>query len=56
MSELHAWLIKAGLAGASETALLDGFCRRPNDAGLPIARGVMIIDTLHPAYEGRVFF
>ena len=55
-SELHAWLIKAGLAGESETALLDGFCRRANDSGLPIARGVMIIDTLHPAYEGRAFF
>ncbi|MGD9616579.1 MAG: adenylate/guanylate cyclase domain-containing protein [Alphaproteobacteria bacterium] len=55
-SELHAWLIDAGLAGASESALLDGFCRRANAAGLPIARGVMIIDTLHPAYEGHAFF
>ncbi len=55
-SALHAWLIDAGLAGVSETALLDGFCRRANKAGLPIAHGVMIVDTLHPAYEGRAFF
>src|SRR4051812_36980300 len=55
-SMLHKWLIEAGLAGRSETALLDGFCRHANEAGLPIARGVMIIDTLHPAREGRAFF
>jgi adenylate cyclase len=55
-AELHDWLIEAGLAGASESALLDGFCRRGNVAGLPLAHGVMIVDTLHPAYEGRAFF
>ena len=55
-SALHAWVIEAGLAGVRETALLDGFCRRVNDAGLPIAHGVMIVDTLHPAFEGRAFF
>lgn len=52
---LIAWLIKKGLAGASETALLDGFCVRCRTAGLDLARGLTIIDTLHPIYEGRVF-
>ena len=56
ISELRAWLIEAGLAGESETALLDGVCRRLPEAGLPIARAVMLIDTLHPVYEGRAFF
>lgn len=55
-SELRAWLIQAALAGKSEAMLLDGFCRRSVDAGLPIARAAAIIDTLHPVHEGRAFF
>ena len=54
-SQLRKWLIEAGLAGKSETELLDGFCRRALEAGLPIARAVLIIDTLHPVHEGRAF-
>ena len=53
-AELSAWLTEAGLAGESETALLDGFCRRAIVAGLPLARAMVIIDTLHPVHEGRV--
>jgi adenylate cyclase len=56
LSQLRTWLTEAGLAGESETALLDGFCRRALDAGLPIARAVILIDTLHPVHEGRAFF
>ena len=55
LSELSAWLTEAGLAGESETALLDGFCRRAIAAGLPIARFTAVIDTLHPVHEGRLF-
>jgi adenylate cyclase len=54
-AELSGWLTEAGLAGESETRLLDGFCRRAGAAGLPIARAAIIIDTLHPVYEGRAF-
>lgn len=50
LSELRTWLIEAGLARKSETVLLDGFCRRALDANLPIARAVIIIDTLHPVH------
>jgi adenylate cyclase len=53
-SQLRKWLTEAGLAGTSETALLDGFCRRAFEAGLPLARATVIIDTLHPVHEGRV--
>jgi len=51
---LHGWLAKAGLRGEPEAALLDGFCERAVAAGLPISRALVLIDTLHPVYEGRV--
>jgi adenylate cyclase len=54
LSELRDWLTEAGLAGNSETEIVDGFCRRAVTAGLPIARATVIIDTLHPVHEGRV--
>jgi adenylate cyclase len=53
-AELAAWVTEAGLAGKTETAILDGFCRRGVAAGLPVARATIIIDTLHPVHEGRV--
>ena len=56
LSQLRTWLTEAGLTGESETALLDGFCRRALDAGLPIARAAILIDTLHPVHEARAFF
>ncbi len=55
LSELHKWLTEAGLAGKSEIALLDGFCQRALEGGLPLARAAIIIDTLHPVHEGRAF-
>ena len=51
---LNTWLAKAGLHGESEAALVSGFCERAVAAGLPISRALLIIDTLHPVYEGRV--
>jgi adenylate cyclase len=49
------WVVAAGLAGESETAMLAGFCRRAVAQGLPFARAGMIVDTLHPVHEGRAF-
>ncbi len=49
------WLIQQGLAGASETELIDGLCARCCAAGLPLSRVVVLIDTLHPVHEGRAF-
>ena len=54
-AELSAWITEAGLAGQSETAILAGFCEREVARGLPLARALVLIDTLHPIYEGRVF-
>ncbi len=50
-----AWVTEAGLAGTSEPDLLRGFCERMAAAGVPLARAVVVIDTLHPVYEGRAF-
>src|SRR5215208_6530583 len=52
---IGAWVTAAGLAGAAEPELLRGFCERAVAAGLPLARAVVLIDTLHPVHEGRVF-
>ena len=55
MAALAGWVAEAGLSGASEPTLLQGFCERAAAAGLPLARAVAFIDTLHPLYEGRTF-
>ena len=54
-TEIGAWVTTAGLAGLPEPDLLRGFCERLTAAGLPLARATVIIDTLHPVYEGRAF-
>ena len=55
LSRIESWLVQAGLAGASETESLHGFCDRCRDAGIALARATLVIDTLHPIHEGRVF-
>ncbi len=52
---IAAWLVEQGLAGASEPDLLQGFCLLCRSAGLELSRGLTIVDTLHPVYEGRAF-
>ena len=54
-TEIGAWVTAAGLAGAAEPDLLRGFCERAVAARLPLARALVLIDTLHPVHEGRVF-
>ena len=54
-TDLCAWIAEAGLAGQSESATLEGFCERALEVGLSLARGNVVIDTLHPVYEGRAF-
>ena len=48
-------IAQAGLEGRSEPALVEGLCRRALAGGLPLARAIAIIDTLHPIHEGRAF-
>src|SRR5512138_3567832 len=54
-AELSAWWTEAGRGGEIETEIVDVSRRRAIDSGLPLARGMVIIDTLHPVHEGRVF-
>ncbi len=54
-STIADWVAAAGLAGKSEAVLLEGFCRRVVEAGVPVARAAVIVDTLHPVHEGRAF-
>ncbi|ETR78587.1 adenylate cyclase [Afipia sp. P52-10] len=56
IAEIGQWVVARGLAGASEADLLDSFCARCREAGLRLSHGLVIIDTLHPTYEGRAFW
>jgi adenylate cyclase len=55
VDRLTDWIVRRGLEGAEETDLLREFCEKSDEAGLPIARALAIIDTLHPVHEGTVF-
>ena len=55
IAKLATWLAKAGLEGQTETALVEGFCSRAVAGGLPLARAMLLVDTLHPIHEGRAF-
>jgi adenylate cyclase len=52
---LTTWLTEKTLAGASETEIVGGFCQGLARAGVPLARIIVVVDTLHPIYEGRAF-
>src|SRR5271169_6930736 len=51
---LAGWVTEAGLIGRTDSELMAGFCGRIVDAGVPLTRAMVILDTLHPIYEGRV--
>ena len=55
LNRIESWLVEAGLAGASETESLHGFCDRCRDAGIALSRSLVLVDTLHPVHEGRAF-
>jgi adenylate cyclase len=49
------WLTAQGLTGLPEIEMLRGFCERCRAEGIELSRGLVVIDTLHPIYEGRAF-
>ena len=55
LASLATWIAEAGLAGRSEGDLVSAFCERLLELGVPLARGGVFIDTLHPIHEGRIF-
>ncbi|MDQ0322542.1 adenylate cyclase [Pararhizobium capsulatum DSM 1112] len=55
ITSISNWLVNKGLRGLDEMDIVNGFCQRCRAAGLNIDRGLALIDTLHPVYEGRAF-
>jgi len=51
--DLINWLVSQSLTGLPENDLLRGFCERCRAGGLDLSRGLVVIDTLHPVFEGR---
>ena len=54
-SEIHAlseWICEQGLLRVDLETLLDGFCERLTTMGLPIVRGYLSAQTLHPRIVG----
>src|SRR6188472_1104513 len=55
IGEIQRWAVARGLAGGSEAEFLHDFCTRCRQAGMSLSQAIVIIDTLHPTYEGRAF-
>lgn len=53
--EILSWINRQGLDGATESELLCGFCEECRKHGMDLSSAVVVIDTLHPVYEGRAF-
>jgi adenylate cyclase len=50
---LTDWLADAGLRNLSLDDIVDGFARRLNDVGVPVARAFVGMNTLHPMVRAR---
>jgi adenylate cyclase len=55
LTQLSTWLNQMSLAGMAEGELVGGYCERLERLGVPLTRGTVLIDTLHPIHEGRAF-
>jgi len=55
IERIVAWLVESGLGGVEENELLHGFCDRCRGAAVDLSRAIVLVDTLHPIYEGRAF-
>lgn len=55
MATISAWLVKEGLRGATQTALLQGFCERLVAADIPLQQAHAAQRALHPVF-GAVGF
>lgn len=52
-SHLFEWLADAGLRNLPLDDIVDGFARRLNEAGVPVARAFVGMNTLHPMVRAR---
>ena len=54
-TSISSWLVKEGLRGTTQTALLQGFCERLVAADIPLQRAHAAQRTLHPVYKAVGF-
>ncbi len=52
---IHRWLVDQGLYGLKEEELLRRLLPAMSSAGLEVSRTVVLLDTLHPNFEGRAY-
>ena len=55
IANISVWLVQEGLSGATQVALLQGFCERLVAAGIPLQRAHAAQRALHPVF-GAVGF
>ena len=53
--EIKDWLVTRGLAGDSVSQLVVGLFQRLADHGVPLLRGFVGLQTLHPLYGGQAY-
>ena len=53
VSQLADWLANAGLRNMPLEEMVDGFSRRLNERGVPVARTFLGMNTLHPIVRAR---
>ncbi len=53
--EIAFWLSQQGYEGTPEEDLLSGFCEKCNAIGVSISSALILMDTLHPDFEGHAF-
>ncbi len=52
IADLYAWAVEEGLRGSTALELFDGFCQRLVTGGMPLLRGYVSTQTLHPQWSG----
>lgn len=50
--DIHTWSVREGLRGATAGELFDGYCQQLVIAGVPLQRGHVSTQTLHPQWSG----
>jgi adenylate cyclase len=55
IQEISLWLSQQGYQGTAEETVLSEFCERCNAAGISISHALILMDTLHPDFEGHAF-
>lgn len=55
LQDLPLWLVERGMRGLPLDAQLAGYCQRIFDAGFPMTRVLLGMNTLHPRYGAHTF-